>query len=176
MGKDKEGNDSILECLGSQLHLFTYLYPPCFTKDLVRSGLAEAVGCRWWASCFFPEFPLGSLSGYNTMVRWLQHPLFTDMTGCILAHIPLMKGAGRWGWELSSSALCTPLGKRKPEPVVSLAYLTRRRGGASPSWGVFQRLLPTSPASRLRCGGPTAWVTCHTMWFPGSLAVHHAVL
>lgn len=35
MGKDKEGNDSILECLGSQLHLFTYLYP-CFTKDLVR--------------------------------------------------------------------------------------------------------------------------------------------
>ena len=57
------------------------------------------------------------------------------MTGCILAHIPLMKGAGRWGWELSSSALCTPLGKRKPEPVVSLAYLTRRRGGGHPPPG-----------------------------------------
>lgn len=46
-----------------------------------------------------------------------------------------MKGAGRWGWELSSSALCTPLGKRKPEPVVSLAYLTRRRGGGHPPPG-----------------------------------------
>ena len=40
----------------------------------------------WWASCFYPEFPQGSLSwgGCNVMARWLQHPLFTDLAGNIV--------------------------------------------------------------------------------------------